>query len=73
MRALTTMAGGRLRMKIWCRKSGAVGLRRTVKYTGLDRKTIRAIVSGEPVKMSTLAKIVIGLRAHQANRKSGDS
>jgi hypothetical protein len=30
-------------------------------------------VSGEPVKMSTLAKIVIGLRAHQANRKSGDS
>jgi hypothetical protein len=48
----------------------AVGLRRTVKYTGLDRKTIRATVNGERVKISTLARIVIGLRAHQADRKS---
>ena len=46
----------------------AVGLRQTAKYTRLDRKTIRATVNGQPVKTSTLAKIVIGLRAHQAGR-----
>jgi hypothetical protein len=40
-------------------------LRQTVKRTGLDRKTIRAIVNGERVKVSTLAKIVIGLRPPQ--------
>jgi hypothetical protein len=51
----------------------AVGLRQTVKYTGLDRKTIRATVNGQPVKMSTLAKIVIGLRAHQAEAKAAHS
>jgi hypothetical protein len=43
----------------------AIGLRQTVKRTGLDRKTIRAIVNGERVKVSTLAKIVIGLRSPQ--------
>jgi len=51
----------------------AVGLRQTAKCTGLDRKTIRATVNGERVKMSTLAKIVIGLRAHQAERNAAHS
>jgi hypothetical protein len=38
------------------------GLRKTTKETGLDRKTIRAILKGEKVKASTLAKMVNGLR-----------
>jgi hypothetical protein len=38
------------------------GLRKTTKETGLDRKTIRAILNGKKVKASTLAKVVIGLR-----------
>lgn len=38
------------------------GLRKTTKETGLDRKTIRAILKGEKVKTSTLAKVVIGIR-----------
>src|SRR5207302_6537386 len=38
------------------------GLRKTTKETGLDRKTIRAILNGKRVKASTLAKVVIGLR-----------
>ena len=33
-------------------------LRKTTKQTGLDRKTIRAILNGEKVKASTLAKVV---------------
>ena len=37
-------------------------LRKRTKETGLDRKTIRAIVSGKKVKVSTLAKVVMGLR-----------
>jgi len=40
----------------------ARGLRRTTKETGLDRKTIRAILNGKKVKDSTLAKVVMGLR-----------
>ena len=40
----------------------ARGLWRTTKATGLDRKTIRRVVSGKQVKVSTLGKIVIGLR-----------
>jgi hypothetical protein len=40
----------------------ARGLRRTTMTTGLDRKTIRRVVSGKQVKVSTLGKIVIGLR-----------
>jgi hypothetical protein len=40
----------------------ARGLRRTTMATGLDRKTIRRVVSGKQVKVSTLGKIVIGLR-----------
>jgi hypothetical protein len=38
------------------------GLRKTTKETGLDRKTIRAVLNGKKVKASTLAKVVIGLR-----------
>jgi hypothetical protein len=37
------------------------GLRRTTKQTGLDRKTIRAILNGKKAKASTLAKVVRGL------------
>jgi hypothetical protein len=40
----------------------ALGLRKTTKETGLDRKTIRAILNGKKVKASTLAKLVVGLR-----------
>jgi hypothetical protein len=40
----------------------ARGLRKTTKETGLDRKTIRAILNGKKVKASTLAKVVMGLR-----------
>lgn len=40
----------------------ARGLRKTTKETGLDRKTIRAILKGKKVKASTLAKVVIGIR-----------
>lgn len=38
------------------------GLRKTTKLTGLDRKTIRAILNGRKVKASTLGKVVMGLR-----------
>jgi hypothetical protein len=38
------------------------GLRETTKQTGLDRKTIRAILNGKKVKASTLAKLVGRLR-----------
>ena len=40
----------------------ARGLRKTTKQTDLDRKTIRAILSGKRVKMSTLMKVAMGLR-----------
>jgi predicted transcriptional regulator len=43
----------------------ARGLRKTTKETGLDRKTIRAILNGKKVKASTLAKVVIGLRSQE--------
>lgn len=43
----------------------ALGLRKTTKETGLDRKTIREILKGKKVKASTLAKIVMGLREEQ--------
>lgn len=39
----------------------ARGLRKTTKETGLDRKTIRAILNGKKMKESTLAKMVMGL------------
>ena len=38
------------------------GLQKTTKETGLDRKTIRAILNGKKVKASTFAKVVIVLR-----------
>jgi hypothetical protein len=41
----------------------ARGLRRTARETGPDRKTIRAILKGQKVKASTLAKVVMGLRS----------
>ncbi len=40
----------------------ALGLRKTTRMTGLDRKTIRAVLKGEKVKASTLTKMVMGLR-----------
>jgi hypothetical protein len=36
--------------------------KKTTRRTGLDRKTIRAILRGKKVKASTLAKVVMGLR-----------
>ena len=41
------------------------GLRKATKETGLDRKTIRAILNGKKVKASTLAKVVRGLRSQE--------
>jgi hypothetical protein len=38
------------------------GQRQATKQTGLDRKTIRAVQNGNRVKISTLAKVVVGLR-----------
>lgn len=38
------------------------GLRKTTKETGLDRKTIRAILNRKKMKASPLAKVVSGLR-----------
>jgi hypothetical protein len=38
------------------------GLRKTTKETGLDRKTIRAVLNRKKVKVSTLVKVVTGLR-----------
>lgn len=47
-----------------------LGLRKTTKETGLDRKTIRAVLTGEKVKVSTLAKVVNGLQS-QWQRPTG--
>ncbi len=38
------------------------GLRHTTKQTHLDRKTIRAVLKGQKVKISTLATMIMGLR-----------
>ena len=43
----------------------ARGLRKTTRGTGLDRKTIRAILNGKKVKASTLAKVVIRMQSQQ--------
>ena len=40
----------------------ARGLRKMTKQMGRDRKTIRGILNGNKVKVSTLAKVVMGLR-----------
>jgi hypothetical protein len=40
-----------------------LGLRKTTKETGLDRKTIRAVLSGKKVQVSTFAKVVNGLQS----------
>jgi hypothetical protein len=47
-----------------------LGLRKKTKETGLDRKTIRAVLSGKKVKVSTLAKVVNGLQS-QWQRPTG--
>jgi hypothetical protein len=47
-----------------------LGLRKTTKETGLDRKTIRAVLTGEKVKLSTLTKVVNGLQS-QSQRPTG--
>jgi hypothetical protein len=51
----------------------ARGLRKSTKETGLDRKTIRAILNGKRVKTSTLAKVVIGLRAAEREQNKNES
>jgi hypothetical protein len=48
---------------------GRYGLRRTTKRTRLDRKTIRAVMKGQKVKISTLAKVVMGLREERVAKK----
>jgi DNA-binding phage protein len=45
------------------------GLRKTTKETGLDRKTIRAVINGGKVRISTLAKVVMGLREEQVAKQ----
>lgn len=40
----------------------ARGLRKTTKQTGLDRKTIRGIVKGKKVKVSTLARVLMACK-----------
>ena len=47
----------------------ARGLRKTTKETGLDRKTIRAVLNGKKVKTSTLAKVVMGLREERVAKQ----
>ena len=57
---------GRVAAKEWLiAEITARGLRKTTKETGLDRKTIRAILNGKKVKASTLAKVVIGLQSQE--------
>jgi len=51
----------------------ARALRKSTKETGLDRKTIRAILNGKRVKTSTLAKAVIGLRAAEREQNKNES
>lgn len=46
------------------------GLRLTTRQTGLDRKTIRAVQNGKRVKISTLAKVVMGLRREEQERSA---
>jgi hypothetical protein len=43
-------------------KISARGLRKAARDTGLDRKTIRAVLNRKKVKIGTLAKIVIALQ-----------
>lgn len=43
-------------------------LRKTMKETGLDRKTIRRILKRKKVNASTLAKVVMGLREDERQR-----
>jgi len=50
------------RMKSLIGEISARGLRQTTKDTGLDRKTIRAVLNRKKVKIATLAKIVFGLQ-----------
>jgi hypothetical protein len=47
----------------------AYGLRRTTKATGLDRKTIRRVLKGMPVKATTLGKVLMGLHAADRSQK----
>jgi lambda repressor-like predicted transcriptional regulator len=46
------------------------GLRKTTKWTGLDRKTIRRILNRENVKSSTLVRFAIGLRRSKIQPQS---
>jgi hypothetical protein len=45
------------------------GLRHTTKQTHLDRKTIRAVLKGRKVKISTLAKIVTGIQEERVAKR----
>jgi hypothetical protein len=48
-------------------ETSARGLRKTTRDTGLDRKTIRAVLNGKKVKIATLEKIAIGLQRNWAS------
>jgi hypothetical protein len=41
----------------------------TTTYSDLDRKTVRKVLKGTPVKVATLGKVVMGLREADRGQK----